>query len=114
MDNLNWYGAKTIYKHSLIEDDIAKTLFEERVVLFQAIDFDGAIAQAEVEAEAYAVSNDVEYLGFMDVFHIFDEKVGRGTEVYSLMRESGLSEQDYLDRFYDDGNEHRQKSKDLV
>jgi Domain of unknown function (DUF5615) len=41
-----------------------------------------------------AVSNDVEYLGFMDVFHIFDEKVGQGTEVYSLMRESGLSGRD--------------------
>jgi hypothetical protein len=44
MDNINWYGAKTIYKHDLIEDDTAKTLFEERVVLFQAVDFDGAIA----------------------------------------------------------------------
>jgi hypothetical protein len=50
----------------------------------------------------------------MDVFHIFDEKVGRGTEVYSLVRESGLSGQGYLDRFYDDGNEHRQKSTDSV
>jgi Domain of unknown function (DUF4288) len=114
MDNLNWYGAKTIYKHNLIEDDTAKTLFEERVVLFQAVDFDGAIAQAEVEAEAYAVSHDVEYLGFMDVFHIFDEKVGQGTEIYSLMRESGLSGPDYLDRFYDDGSECWQKSKDSV
>jgi hypothetical protein len=114
MDNLNWYGAKTIYKHSLIEDDIAKTLFEERVVLFQAIDFDGAIAQAEAEAGAYALSHDVEYLGFMDVFYIFDEKVGQGTEVYSLMRESGLSGQGYLDRFYHDGNERWQKSTDSV
>lgn len=109
MDNLNWYGAKTIYKHELIDDGIAKTLFEERVVLFQAIDFDGAIAQAEAEAEEYALSNEVEYLGFMNVFHIFDEKVGPGTEVYSLMRESGLSDNDYLDRFYDDGSERCQK-----
>jgi hypothetical protein len=114
MDNLNWYGAKTIYRHDLIEDDTAKTLFEERVVLFQTVDFGGAIAQAEAEAKAYALNHDVEYLEFMDVFHIFDEKVGHGTEVYSLMRESRLSEQDYLDRFYDDGNEHRQKSTDSV
>jgi hypothetical protein len=115
MDNFNWYGAKTIYKHDLIEDGIAKVLFEERVVLFQAADFEGAIAQAEAEAEEYCLSHEnVVYLGFLDLFHIFDGIVGQGTEVYSLLRESRLSEGDYLDRFHDDGNERWQKSKDPV
>jgi hypothetical protein len=48
------------------------------------------------------------------VFHLFDETIGHGTEIYSLMRESQLSDKDYLDRFYDDGKERRQTSEDAA
>lgn len=106
MKKPEWYGTKTIYKHRRVEAGMRKTLFEERVVLFQAADFDGAIALAEAEAAEYCRANaDTVYLDFMDVFHLFAKAVGHGTEVYSLMRESELADKDYLDHFYDDGKE---------
>lgn len=41
-------------------------------------------------------------------FHIFDQNgpcLGSGTEVFSLIRESELNSEAYLDRFHDTGNE---------
>ncbi len=115
MSNPEWYAAKTIYKHHRVEDGTPKTVFEERVVLLQAADFDTAVAKAEAEGAEYCRANgDTVYLGFVDVFHLFDETVGHGTEVYSLMRESELSDKDYLDHFYDDGKERSQKSGDAA
>jgi hypothetical protein len=102
-------------KHHCIEDGTPKTLFEERIVLLQASNFDDAIAKAETEAAEYCSTNhDTVYLDFVDVFHLFDETIGHGTEIYSLMRESQLSDKDYLDRFYDDGKERRQTSGDAA
>ena len=76
----------------------------------RAADFDDAIAKAEAEAEEYCgTSGDTVYLDFVDVFHLFDETVAHGTEVYSLMRESELPDKDYLDHFCDDGKERSQK-----
>jgi hypothetical protein len=108
MNNLEWYAAKTIYKSHFVEDGRQTTVFEERVVLFRAADFDDTIAKAEAEAAEYcrAISG-TEYLGFMDVYLVGDETIGHGTEVYSLMRVSDLSSKDYLDQFYDDGKERR-------
>ncbi|MEP6754372.1 MAG: DUF4288 domain-containing protein [Chthonomonadales bacterium] len=109
MENPEWYAAKTVYKSRIIEDGTPKARFEERVVLFHATDFLDAIAKAEVEAEEYC--SDVfgtEYLGFVNVYHLFDKTINHGTEVYSLMRESDLSTEEYLDHFYDDGNERTQ------
>jgi hypothetical protein len=115
MDNPAWYAAKTIYRHHCIEDGTPKMLFEERIVLLQASNFDDAIAQAETEAAEYCSTHrDTVYLDFVDVFHLFGETIGHGTEIYSLMRESDCSDKDYLDRFYDDGKERRQTSGDAA
>ena len=109
MSKQDWYSAKTIYKHQRVENGKPKTWFEERVVLFRATNFDDAITKAEAEAAIYCgTRGNTIYLGFVDVFHLFDEKVGSGTEVFSLMRESGLTNKKYLDHFYDDGKECRQ------
>ena len=112
MKNPDWYAAKTIYKTPTVEDGRPTTVFEERVVLFRATDFDDTIAKAEAEAAEYCRTiSGTEYLGFVDVYHVGDEAIGHGTEVYSLMRHSSLSDKDYLDHFYDDGKERRQISK---
>jgi len=108
MSNPEWYAAKTIYKSRIVEDGKTKTVFEERVVLFRATDCDDAIAKAEAEAEEYCrVISGTEYLGFVDVYTVGVDAIGHGTEVYSLMRDSDLSNKEYLDHFYDDGKERR-------
>lgn len=106
IDDVGWYSAKSVYRHRLVQDDEPKTVFEERVVLFHAATFDEAIAKAETEANDYCSgSESVVYLGFVNVYCLPEETVGEGTEIYSLMRDSNLSNKEYLSRFHDDGHE---------
>jgi hypothetical protein len=110
MSTPEWFSAKTIYKHHRVEAGTPKVVFEERVVLFQAASFDDAIARAETEAREYCGSSgETVYLEFVDVYHLFDASIGHRTEIYSLMRESTLPDKDYLDTFYDTGQERSQK-----
>lgn len=109
MKTPEWFAAKTVCKHRRVEDGTAKTLFEERVVLLQATDFDDAIAKGEAEVQAYCRGlREVAYAGYINVYRLFADTVGHGTEVFSLMRESELPDNDYLDHFYDDGRERTQ------
>ena len=106
MKDILWFGARTVYR---VEQSNTVTspnkLYEERVVLISGNSFDDAIAKAEKEAEVYASNTDMTYLGFVNVFELYHSKIEDGTEVYSLMRESELGEDAYLDRFFDTGSE---------
>ena len=106
IDDVGWYSAKTVYRHRLVQEGVTKTVFEERVVLLHAANFEDAIAKAETEANRYcsAVEN-VVYLGFVSVYYLPEETVGNGTEIYSLRRDSNLSDMEYLSRFHEDGHE---------
>ena len=109
MNDEPWYGAKCIFLHTKI-DSCPGQVYEERIILVKAENLDDAISRAESMAEEYA--NDLEgcsYTGFIDVFHIYDENIGDGVEVYSLMRTSNLSKDEYLNSFYDTGMERTQK-----
>lgn len=109
MNNEPWYSAKCIFHHSDLRNKRGR-VYEERVVLIRADNFNEAIARAEKLAKKYAKGLDgCKYLGFVDVFHIFGESIEDGTEIYSLMRDSKLSKNKYLDRFFDTGKEHTQK-----
>ena len=64
---------------------------------------------AESEAADYA-AGDCEYLGLAQAFEL-DREPGQGAEVFSLMRDSPLDPEDYLDRHFDTGQE-RQRGTD--
>ena len=109
MNNEPWYGAKCVFLHTQI-DSCPGQVYEERVILVRAESFDEAILCAERMAEEYSADLDgCSYTGFVDVFHLYDEEIGNGTEVYSLMRTSNLGKDDYLNSFYDTGAERSQK-----
>jgi hypothetical protein len=77
-------------------------VYEERVVVFLAEDFGNALAKAEVEAARYAAQfEDVEDLGYFTVYDMTEESIRDGTEVFSLMRDSQMPPQDFLDRYHD-------------
>jgi hypothetical protein len=82
--------------------------YEERITIWIADSADQAIALAEAEAHEYAESCGLEYLGLAQSYLIgnLDEGLGTGTEVYSLLRDSGLEPDDDLDQFFDTGREH--------
>jgi hypothetical protein len=107
MNELLWYSVRTIYRH----DDVAASahpVFEERVVLFRAESFDNAMSKAQQEAEAYGKGlKGVTFLGFFDCYELPDDTVGDGTEVFSLLRQSELPDDEYLTQFFDTGKEFR-------
>jgi hypothetical protein len=104
-----WFAAKTVCRHERDSDGKRGTLFEERVVLLRATDFDDAIAKGEIEVQEYCRGlREVAYVEYINVYRLEADTIGDGTEVFSLMRESKLSDSDYLDHFYDDDNERTQ------
>ena len=107
MEDKLWFGARTVYlvEESDPNNTNSKNLYEERVVIITANSFDDAIAKAEKEAESYASGTDMTYLGSVNVYKLVEDVIEDGTEVYSLMRDSELESNDYLDRFFDTGSE---------
>jgi hypothetical protein len=80
-------------------------LYEERITLWVASDFDEAIALAEEEARTYASGGD-EYFGYCQAYALFESIEKSGVEVFSLLRESDLDPKEYVDAFFDTGEEH--------
>jgi len=81
-------------------------LYEERIVLVRARSFEEAIAKGETEARTYARENSaISYLESADAYQLFDAELEEGTEVFSLMRESALDEDEYIRRFFQTGKE---------
>ena len=94
-----WFGAQTVFLHT----DFDPPVYEERVNVLQAASQDDAITKGERIADAYA-DEDTHYLGYIVVFEMFDA-LEDGAEVFSLMRDSPLSPDDYISRFFDTGAE---------
>lgn len=108
MNNNSWYAARTVY-NCYPNKKSKKKIYEERVVLFVAKSFNNAIKKAEKEADEYSNANQMKYLGFVNVFKLFEQSITNGTEVYSLMRESKLNGRKYLNSFFDTGKEKTKK-----
>src|ERR1043166_2393056 len=54
---------------------------------------------AEDEARRYAEENGCVFVKSTDSFHLFDEGIGSGSEVYSMMRGSNLDPKSYFHTF---------------
>lgn len=82
-------------------------VYEERITLWRASSVEEAVARAETEATKYAATIEEapdNYLGLAQAYQLSDEP-GDATEVFSLLRESELAADDYLDAFFDTGSE---------
>jgi len=96
-----WYGVRTLYRESAsgkpkgLDSHFSPeaSFVEERVVVFRARSFAEAITKAEKEAKTYAAETDhrnrygqrvrCRYLGYCDAYHLFDDEIEAGVEVYS-------------------------------
>lgn len=76
------------------------------MVIVRAADFALAIARAEDEAARYAADVDAGHLGLAQAFALVDDP-GDGAEVFSLMRDSDLPPDEYLDAFFDTYDERQ-------
>lgn len=82
-------------------------LYEERITLWRAASFDEAIALAEAEVREYARDLDADYTGLAQSYRLADDPADQGAEVFSLVRDSALPVEDYLDRHFDTGTERQ-------
>ena len=99
-----WYGVRCVFEHAGDGDHS----YEERVTLWRADSAGEAITCAETEAGEYcAVLTATTYLGMAQAYVLADEP-GHGAEVYSLIRDSELAPESYLDTFFDTGREYQQ------
>ncbi|MGE4518049.1 MAG: DUF4288 domain-containing protein [Desulfobacteraceae bacterium] len=100
----DFYSVRCIFKHENLNND-SKPVYEERITLWQASSFEEAVIMAENEAGSYARDIGCLYTGLSQAFHFLKNEITSGVEVFSLMRESDKSTKDYLDSFFDTGNE---------
>ena len=109
MNNEPWYSVKCVFAHDRLAEKEGTTFYEERVVVLYATSLDDAILRGEAEAHNYASMNSsARYTGFINTYHLPAEELTDKTEVYSLMRESNLDVEAFLDRYHDDGTERTQ------
>jgi hypothetical protein len=84
-----------------------RNLYEERITVWRAASFDEAVELAEREAREYAKGAETEYMELAQAFHVFPGRLTSGAEVFSLLRESNYSPGEYLDRYFDTGDERQ-------
>ena len=101
------YSVRCLFEWSARPEMTKKYLYEERITIWKSINIDQAIEDAKQEAELYAKKIDAKYLGLAQGFYLFDEVDSSGVEIYSLLRESDLKSEDYLDTFFDTGDERQ-------
>lgn len=99
-----WYTVRCIFRAPDEDATSPNGWYEERLTLWQARSHRAAIELAEAEAVRYASVTNCEYIGLAQSFHLF-ETPGDGKEVFSLIRGSGLSPTEYINRFFDTGRE---------
>ena len=97
-----WYTVRCLFGSARGEG----FSYEERMTLWYTESFDNAISLAETEAATYAARAKVEYLDLAQVCLLPGHPTS-GAEVFSLIRDSELSADDYLDAFFDTGTERQ-------
>ena len=106
--DLSWYSVRCVFAVGWPPEAAGET-YEERITLWRARSTEEAIERAEAEALEYAAGIEEgpdSYTGLAQCYRLGDEP-GDGAEVFSLMRDSNLKPDAYLDRFFDTGAEHQ-------
>ena len=113
---MNSYGVRSVFDCPKEEFNTLAYLYEERVTVWKADDIDAALDRAIDEAKSYADANGFTYSGLAQAFWMFSRIDVNGVEVFSLLRESDLEIEQYLDSFFSNGHERHknddQESKD--
>src|ERR1700722_1940877 len=97
-----WYTVRCLFGASANQGFV----YEERITLWCTDSFDNAITLAEKDASTYAAAHKVEYLNLAQVCLLPGHPTS-GAEVFSLVRDSELASDEYLDTFFDTGTERQ-------
>jgi hypothetical protein len=99
-----WFAVKGLFRW-YFKDTGDTANVEERIVLFRAESFDKAIEFAEREAETYCADDPkanfrIEALDWWNAYLIGAERVGHGVEIFSRLRNTSLSGEAFIRRYY--------------
>jgi hypothetical protein len=94
-----WIAVRCLFSHPNRKSDSEKNLYEERITLWRASSFREAYTLAEAEALTYAESDECIFVRATDAFHLFDGVVSNGSEIWSIMRGSGMGAEQYANTF---------------
>lgn len=103
----DWFAVRCVFATGWPTD--SPQAYEERITLWRAATFDQAIEKAEADALEYARGIEEApdtYLGIAQAYK-FDGPPGEGVEVFSLIRRSPLAADDYINAFFDTGDEYQ-------
>jgi hypothetical protein len=96
MNNECWYSAQCVFLHAETVHG-PHQMYEERIIVLRAESIEAAIARAEKEAEEYCSNLDnCRYIGYINVFAMFDDEIKDGSEIFSSMQRSHLTPKGYL------------------
>ncbi len=96
---MEWYAVKCLFHHPTRKRAGEAYLYEERITLWMATSFEGAYLKAKEEALQYADESNSVFIQPVSAFHLFDERITEGTEVFSIMRGSNFDPSSYRDTF---------------
>jgi hypothetical protein len=99
---MEWFAVRHV-----IEQDGA---FEERMTLWNAASAEEAIGRAEREAAEYSNTVGGRALDLFQSYSLPGEPAD-GAEVFSLIRDSELPPDAYIDAFFDTGSESQQDAQ---
>jgi hypothetical protein len=96
---MGWFAVRHVVKNH--------DAYEERVTLWHAADENEAVRRAEEAATEYVGMWDEGAVVVLPLFQSFrlSDPPADGAEVFSLIRRSALSADDYLAAFFDTGSE---------
>jgi hypothetical protein len=103
------YSVRSVIRWAPRQDQSKKFIYEERITAWNAESLHAAIELAESEAKEYAEDIGSEALDLFQGYWLDDEigLIPQGTEIFSLLRESDLDDDAYLDAFFDTGSERQ-------
>ena len=109
---MNLFAVRLVIELAARSIQTKKHLYEERITLWRADTFEGALKKAEIEARSYA-KEEQSVLSLAQAYELYDPVSfeGESAEVFSLVRESDLAQEEYLTAFFDTGNERTQSRK---
>ena len=97
--DLSWFAVKCLFSHPSRVEDSVRFLYEERITLWHTDSFNKAFDLAEVDAAEYAKEANCLFVRATDSYQLFHKTIGHGSEIFSLMRDSGMEPEVYADTF---------------
>lgn len=102
MKDQSWYGVRSIIRSDRTVDGKPCRTFEERIVLFRAATFEEALAKGETEAKQYTADwPNQKALDHLVAFHIHNDELREGVEVWSCIRGLDMTDEEFVRKFYE-------------